>query len=152
MLTTLPALLALAFVALPQLTAGLSYPICDRIGEEFITAGSRLEGDWPYYNLLFTCAPYVLPNIVHLELPDFFLVGRTGWILTDPLAFVYRCSGNLNLEGYMVDSCVLKGEKCGQAAADAFCQYLGFDFNSAGLYTTTPATSPALSMTGALHL
>lgn len=59
-----------------------------------------------------------------------------------------RCAGNLNLEGYSVDACVLNGTKCGQAAADAFCQYLGFDYNAAGLYSTVVAKAPALAMTG----
>ena len=59
-----------------------------------------------------------------------------------------RCAGNLNLEGFSVDACVLSGSKCGQAAADAFCQYLGFDKNAPGLYSTAPAAGPALSMTG----
>ena len=47
-----------------------------------------------------------------------------------------------------MDACVLSGSKCGQAAADAFCQYLGFDYNAPGLYSTVQATAPALSMTG----
>lgn len=47
-----------------------------------------------------------------------------------------------------MDACVLSGSKCGQAAADAFCQYLGFDYNAPGLYSTIQATAPALSMTG----
>ena len=47
-----------------------------------------------------------------------------------------------------MDTCVENGAKCGQAAADAFCQYLGFDYNAAELYSTTVATAPAISMTG----
>jgi len=62
----------------------------------------------------------------------------------------HRCSGSLNVEGYSVDACVENGTKCGQAAADAFCQYLGFDKNAPGLYSTVVAAAPALSMTGTL--
>lgn len=61
---------------------------------------------------------------------------------------LHTCSGNLNVEGFGVDACVRNGTKCGQAAADAFCQYLGFDKNAPGLYSTVVATAPALSMTG----
>lgn len=61
---------------------------------------------------------------------------------------LYTCSGTLNVEGYGVDACVENGSSCGQAAADAFCQYLGFDDNAPGLYSTVPATAPVLSMTG----
>jgi len=61
---------------------------------------------------------------------------------------LYTCSGSLNVEGYSVDACVENGTKCGQAAADAFCQYLGFDKNAPGLYSTVVAAAPALSMTG----
>ena len=57
----------------------------------------------------------------------------------------------MNVEGYSVGACVQNGTKCGQAAADAFCQYLGFDKNAPGLYSTVVAAAPALSMTGALH-
>ena len=49
-----------------------------------------------------------------------------------------------------MDACVENGAKCGQAAADAFCQYLGFDYNAAELYSTTVATAPAISLTGTL--
>lgn len=61
---------------------------------------------------------------------------------------LHTCAGNLNVEGFGVDACVQNGTKCGQAAADAFCQYLGFDKNAPGLYSTVVAKAPALSMTG----
>lgn len=105
-------LLAVLAVTHPKLAVGLSFSVCDEVGEEFITDGPRLEGQWPYYSLLYTC------------------------------------SGNLNLEGFAVDACVSNGSNCGQAAADAFCRYLGFDYNSPSLFTTKTATAPAISMTG----
>lgn len=49
-------LLAVLAVTQPHLAAGLSYSVCDDVGEEFITEGPRLEGQWPYYSLLYTCA------------------------------------------------------------------------------------------------
>lgn len=110
--SALAVIFALFLLQHAQFSAGLSYPVCDTIGEEFTTSAPRLEGEWPYYSLLYTC------------------------------------SGNLNLEGFAVDSCVLNGTKCGQAAADAFCQYLGFDYNAPGLFTTITATAPAISLTG----
>lgn len=47
-----------------------------------------------------------------------------------------------------MDACVSNGSNCGQAAADAFCRYLGFDYNSPSLFTTKQANAPAISMTG----
>jgi hypothetical protein len=61
---------------------------------------------------------------------------------------LYTCSGNISVEGFAVDACVSRGKSCGQPAADAFCQYLGFDKNAPGLYSTITAKAPALSLTG----
>jgi hypothetical protein len=64
--------------------------------------------------------------------------------LTTSLCF----AGGLNIEGKLVDSCLNNGTACGQAAADAYCQYIGFDGAVTDLFTTAPADEPTRAVSG----
>jgi hypothetical protein len=79
-----------------------------------------------------------------------------SWVTASPhlegsfpyYSLLFSCTGSLNIEGFEIDACIKNGTLCGQAAADAVCQYLGFDGNSKGMYNIATASAPAFSMTG----
>ena len=90
------------------------------------------------------CLPWHCQGVVNLDLsagvvchPD--LCGR-----------VLAPTAGLNIEGKMVDSCLANGTACGQAAADAYCQYIGFDGAVDGLFTTMLSDEPNRAVSGVL--
>lgn len=56
---------------------------------------------------------------------------------------------DLNLEGRHIDLCMNSGKDCGQKAAQAVCEYLGFDGAVTDQWSSAVADAPARSMTGA---
>ncbi|KAK9811459.1 hypothetical protein WJX72_004254 [[Myrmecia] bisecta] len=98
--------------------AALSWPVCDQPGLVWATSSPKLEPPAPYYNLLFFC------------------------------------TGGINFEGNYVDACLNSGSQCGegnyvgQPAAEAFCEYLGFDHAVKGQTKVVAADYPTHSLTG----
>ena len=58
------------------------------------------------------------------------------------------CTGGLNIEGKMVDSCLANGTACGQPAADAYCKYIGFDGAVQDQFQVTPSDEPTRAVSG----
>jgi len=72
------------------------------------------------------------------------------WTLLFPvLTARVRLRRDLNLEGRHIDLCMNSGKDCGQKAAQAVCEYLGFDGAVTDQWSSAVADAPARSMTGA---
>lgn len=60
----------------------------------------------------------------------------------------FYCKGSLNVFGDKVDACIDSGRQCGDVAADALCQFLGFDVAYASDTVIKPANQSTRSLTG----
>ena len=167
-------ILCTVLLAACQQAAALSYEVCDSYGAEWVTDSPHLEGQYPFYSLIFTCncaAPPLLclncqaflPACMdalssHIE-PKSPCLGQKEPVphicqgslcaSPDPCALLLLPAAGANIEGKMVDSCLANGTACGQPAADAYCQYIGFDGAVKGLFTTVLSDEPNRAVSGA---
>ena len=54
-------ILCTVLLAACQQAAALSYEVCNSYGAEWVTGSPHLEGQYPFYSLIFTCECAALP-------------------------------------------------------------------------------------------